>query len=50
MCPSKPVPPTLGLHSVSKLCLLLVAFSALMTLVGIAVLVWGAINLAQYLF
>jgi hypothetical protein len=42
MCPSKPVPPTLGLDSVSKLYLLLIAFGALITLAWITVIVWAA--------
>jgi hypothetical protein len=46
-----PVPPTLGLRSVSKLfCLLLISFGVLMTLPWIAILIWAAIYLAQHVF
>ena len=44
------VPPTLGLHSVSKLYLVLIVFGVLMTLAWIAVLVWGATELASHVF
>jgi hypothetical protein len=48
--PLKAGPAHLGLHTVSKLYLLLIAFGVLMTLAWIAILVWAAISLAEHVF